>query len=282
MSERHFRRLRDAFAAHGAEGIIDRRRGRASGRRVPVDGIEGVLNEFRSCYFDFTAKHFHAAVLGAKMVDGRLIARSSTWTKSVLQSRGLTSKSRIRGAHLRKRQRRPLPGMLVFRDGSTHAFLPNGPELDLIVTMDDATSRLLSIFLTGRDGTASSFRRLSETLRAHELYASFSTDRGRPFFFTPKSGAEVDKKRLTKVRRSRRQLQIKPILQPAGSRPDGTVVGHVAKTLPAAVAPGRRLCHRNGQPLAHGCLSLQQRPFRRLSWRGRFGFHPFSRRHPVH
>jgi hypothetical protein len=40
----------------------------------PWMGSRGVLNEFRSRYFDFTAKHFHAAVLGAKMVDGRLIA----------------------------------------------------------------------------------------------------------------------------------------------------------------------------------------------------------------
>jgi hypothetical protein len=50
MSERHFRRLRDAFAAHGAERIIDRRRGRASGRRMPVEGIEGVLNEFAAVH----------------------------------------------------------------------------------------------------------------------------------------------------------------------------------------------------------------------------------------
>ena len=33
MSERHFRRLRDAYEERGAEGIVDRRRGRASGRR---------------------------------------------------------------------------------------------------------------------------------------------------------------------------------------------------------------------------------------------------------
>src|SRR3954447_8420176 len=31
MSERHFRRLRDAYEERGAEGIIARRRGRASG-----------------------------------------------------------------------------------------------------------------------------------------------------------------------------------------------------------------------------------------------------------
>src|SRR6516162_1595877 len=37
VSERHFRRLRDRYEADGAEGLIDRRRGRVSGRRAPVD-----------------------------------------------------------------------------------------------------------------------------------------------------------------------------------------------------------------------------------------------------
>jgi hypothetical protein len=56
LSERLFRRLRDAYEAHGAEGLVDRRRGRMSGRRAPVDEIEWVVEEFRSRYFDFTAR----------------------------------------------------------------------------------------------------------------------------------------------------------------------------------------------------------------------------------
>src|SRR4051812_10329152 len=114
MSERHFRRLRDAYEAEGAEGLVDRRRGRASGRRAGVDEIEGGIEEFGTRYFDFTAKHFHEAVRGRPMADGRRFLRGYTWTKSVLQ-------------------------LLVFQDGSRHAWLPQGPELDLIVTMDDAT-----------------------------------------------------------------------------------------------------------------------------------------------
>src|SRR5215216_2871104 len=55
MSERHFRRLRDAYEERGAEGIVDRRRGRASGRRAPVDEVAWVGEEFRTRYFDFTA-----------------------------------------------------------------------------------------------------------------------------------------------------------------------------------------------------------------------------------
>jgi helix-turn-helix protein len=62
MSERHFRRLRDAYEERGAEGIIDRRRGRASGRRAPVDEVAWVAEEFRTRYFDFTAKHLYGVI----------------------------------------------------------------------------------------------------------------------------------------------------------------------------------------------------------------------------
>ncbi len=143
LSERHFRRLRDAYEAEGAEGIIDGRRGRASGRRAPVDEIGWVVEEFRTRYFDFTAKHFHEAILHRPMSDGSAFERSYTWTKGVLQSRGLVTKAPKRSVHRKKRVRRPLFGMMLFQDGSRHAWLPQGPELDLIVIMDDATSRPL-------------------------------------------------------------------------------------------------------------------------------------------
>src|SRR3712207_8142303 len=71
MSGGHFRRLRGAYEAHGAEGIVDRRRGRVSGRRAGVDEIEWVVEEFRTRYFDFTAKHFHEAIHGRPMADGK-------------------------------------------------------------------------------------------------------------------------------------------------------------------------------------------------------------------
>ena len=39
ISERHFRRLRDRYEAEGAEGLIDRRRGRASGVGLQPTGL---------------------------------------------------------------------------------------------------------------------------------------------------------------------------------------------------------------------------------------------------
>src|SRR3954452_22025160 len=85
MSERHFLRLRDAYEAHGGEGVVDRRRGRASGRAAGGDEIEWAIEEFRTRYFDFTATHFHEAIHGRPMADGTPFSRGYTWTKSVLQ-----------------------------------------------------------------------------------------------------------------------------------------------------------------------------------------------------
>jgi hypothetical protein len=208
MSERHFRRLRDAYEARGAEGIVDRRHGRASGRRAPVDEVAWVVEAFRTRYFDFTAKHFHEAIRGRPMADGRPFGRSYTWTKSVLQQRGLVTKAPKRSAHRKKRARRPLPGMLVFQDGSRHAWLPQGPPLDLVVTLDDATSAILSAFLVEEEGTASSFVGLNETIAAHGLFSALYTDRGSHYFHTPKAGEPVDKTRLTQVGRALVQLGV--------------------------------------------------------------------------
>src|ERR1700683_2995060 len=190
LSERHFRRLRDAYEDRGEEGLVDRRRGRVSSTRVPEAEAEWLAEMFRTRYFDFTAKHFHEQIVGQAMVDGNPFRRSYSCVKSVLQLRGLTTKAPRRGVHRRKRERRPLPGMMLFQDGSNHAWLGQGCDLDLIVTMDDATSAITSIFLCEEEGTASSFRGLSETIRGHGLFSSFYTDRGQSLLHQADAGRQ--------------------------------------------------------------------------------------------
>lgn len=206
MSERHFRRLRDRYDAEGAEGLIDRRRGRASGRRVPVDRIEWMVEQFRTRYFDFTVKHFHE-----RLVAEHGFRLGYTWTKTQLHARGLVRAAVKRSAHRKKRPRRPLPGMLLFQDGSPHAWLAGRPPLDLIVTLDDATSEIYSAFLVEEEGTASSFRGLAETIAKKGLFSALYTDRGSHYFVTPKAGGKVAKDQLTQVGRALRQLGIEHI-----------------------------------------------------------------------
>jgi hypothetical protein len=85
----------------------------------------------------------------------------------------LLEKAKRRGAHRRKRERRPLPGMMLHQDASTHVWLAGQPTLDLVVTMDDATSAILSAFLAPEEGTASTFRGLAEVFGQHGLPLSF-------------------------------------------------------------------------------------------------------------
>ena len=261
LSERHFRRLRDAYEDRGEEGLVDRRRGRVSSARVPDAEAEWLAEMFRTVAFDFTAKHFHEQVVGQPMVDGKPFRRSYSCVKSVLQLRGLTTKAPRGGVHRRKRERRPLPGMMLFQDGSKHAWLGQGPELDLIVTMDDATSAITSIFLCEEEGTASSFRGLSETIREHGLFSSFYTDRGSHYFHTPKAGAKVDKTQLTQVGRALKQLHIEhiPSYSPAQARGRmERLWDTLQQASPTTAADKRDHDDGGGQSLVGGKVDVEQ------------------------
>ena len=228
MSERHFRRLRDRYEAEGAEGIIDRRRGRVSHRRAAADKVEWVIEEFATRYYDFTVKHFHEELCR------RGFDLSYTWTKTILQQRGLVRPAPKRSAHRKKRARRPLPGMMLFQDGSTHAWLEGRPPLDLIVTMDDATSEVYSAFLVEEEGTFSSLRGLGEVIARMGLFSSFYTNRGSHYFLTPKAGEKVDRHRLTQVGRALAELGIEhiPSYSPEGRGRMERVFGTLQQRLP--------------------------------------------------
>ena len=108
MSERSFRRYVRRFEAEGEDSLLDRRLGRCSGRAVPDERAEEVERLYRQRYRGFTAKHFHE-----HLVRDHGFRWGYTWTKTFLQGRGLVVKTQRRGAHRRKRERRPLVGMML-------------------------------------------------------------------------------------------------------------------------------------------------------------------------
>lgn len=113
MGEPHFRRLRDGHRAEGAEGLIDRRRGKASGRRAPADMIEWVLDQYRTRYFGFTTRHFHEALRSEKQA----FTLSYTGTKTLLEKRGVVGIAKGRSAHRKKRVRKARLGRCCCRMG---------------------------------------------------------------------------------------------------------------------------------------------------------------------
>jgi transposase len=232
VSERQFRRYRRRHEEDGVEGLLDRRLGKVSARRVPVDTVMWMLDEYRRHHMGWNVKHFHEHI---QRRHG--FGWSYTWTKMQLQAARLVSQAPRRGAHRRKRPRRPCIGMMLHQDGSRFAWLDGAPPLDLIVTMDDATNEIYSAFLVEEEGTASTLRALLEVFTAQGLPSSLYTDRGSHYFLTPKAGEAVDKEQLTQVGRALARLGIEPI--PAYSpeargrseRMFGTLQGRLPKEL---------------------------------------------------
>jgi transposase len=54
VSERQFRRYRHRYDEDGLAGLVDRRLGKASVKRVPVDKIVWMLGQYRTHHMDGT------------------------------------------------------------------------------------------------------------------------------------------------------------------------------------------------------------------------------------
>ena len=206
-SERQFRRWRRRYEEDGLEGLVDGRLGKASARRIAVDEVMWMLDQYESHYAGWNVKHFHEHL---QLSHGR--PWSYSWVKTKLQAADLVARLRRRGsAHRRKRERKPCEGMMLHQDGSRAAWLAGRPALDLVVTMDDATSTLYSALLVEEEGTASTFSGLLEVFEAKGLPLSLYTDRGSHYFVTLKAGETVDRGRLTQVGWALKRLGIEHI-----------------------------------------------------------------------
>lgn len=206
ISERTFRRWRDRYRDCGEAGLLDSRLGKVSPRRASESELGRARALYAQMYGGFTVKHFHE-----KLVERHGYTLGYTVTRLALQSAGLVRRAPRRGAHRRKRPRRPMAGMMLHQDGSPHVWLQGRPALDLIVTMDDATSAIYSAFLVAEEGTASSFRGLAETIGQKGLFCALYTDRGGHYFHTPEAGGKVSRDKLTQVGRALAELGIEHI-----------------------------------------------------------------------
>jgi hypothetical protein len=130
------RRLYYRYRTYGYDGLYDRRKGKPSRRRVPLAVAEKIFALYREKYFDFSVRHFHE-----KLWSEHSILVSYSWVKLALQGAGLVAKERQRGVHRRKRERRPMVGMMLHIDGSRFA---NNREKYSRPGLDVATPDLLA------------------------------------------------------------------------------------------------------------------------------------------
>ena len=206
ISDRSMRRWKERYEEHGYDGLFDRRQGKPSPKRVPMQTVELVLGLYRDQYYDLNVAHFHE-----KLEQRHGIHLSYTWVKQALQGSGLIRKAAKRGVHRKRRPRRPLPGMLLHLDGSRHQWFQDERWYDLLVVLDDATSEIYYAQLVEEESTWTVMTALRQVVEQKGLFRALYTDRASHFFYTPKAGGPVDRRQVTQVGRALQELGIEPI-----------------------------------------------------------------------
>src|ERR1700740_3151793 len=232
LCERQMRRWKERYEDVGYDGLFDHRLGKPSSKRVPLATVEEILRLYQEQYADFNVRHFHE-----KLREKHHIRLSYTWVKCALQTAGLVKKSRKRGVHRRRRARRPLPGMLLHLDGSSHAWFQDDRRYDLLVLLDDATSEIYYAQLVEEESTATVMAALREVIERKGAFCALYSDRASHFFYIPKTGQPVDRTRPTQVGRALQELGIQmipaysPQARGRGERNFGTWQGRLPQEL---------------------------------------------------
>ncbi len=232
ITGRHMRRLKTRYEKYGYGGLRDNRAGTPRRKRIPVKTIAELCRLKREVYPDLTMKHFHEYA-----TDKHKLQISYNWARIVLEEAGIVEKAPARGKHRRRRERRPMRGMLIHNDGSTHRWIPGIPKQDLIVTMDDADGQILHAQFVPEEGTTSTLQTLEHVLTRYGRFCELYHDCGSHFGRTSRAGQGPDEEQNGQVTRALRSLGIRQIFarspQARGrsERAFGTIQGRLPQEL---------------------------------------------------
>lgn len=233
VSYRTMKRWKVRYEQEGYDGLSDRRGKIPSPKRVPLEEMEKILSLYRERYLGFNVTHFH------EKLRSHGIRRGYTFVKNALQQAGLAPKSKTRGHYHRRRPRRPMRGMMLHLDGSSHAWIKALPDqrFDLLVLMDDATNEIYEMELVQEEDTLSCMRLLKDCIQKQGIFCSLYTDRASHFFRTPVAGQSVQEDHFTQIGRALNELGITAIpsyrVQGRGrsERMNGTLQGRLPNEL---------------------------------------------------
>ena len=174
LSLRQVRRLVAAYREEGAAGLAHGNRGRPSTNKTPEDVQDRILQLARGPYHDYNDTHF-----AEKLVEQHGIVVSRSTVRRLRRSIGQDSPRKRRSPrHRSRRERYPLPGMLLQIDGSQHDWLEGrGPRLVLIAAIDDATNEIPHALFRYQEDAAGYFELMHAISQSHGLPLAVYADR---------------------------------------------------------------------------------------------------------
>jgi transposase len=206
ISDRQMRRWKRRYEIYGYDGLYDRRKKRPSPKKVPLETVEKILRLYREKYFDFNMSHFYD-----KLRKEHNIKLSYNWVRLALEGAGLVEARQRHDKHRKRRERKPLIGMMLHMDGSPHDWFGNDTEYDIVTISDDANNELYDIAIVDEEDSITCMAMIRNTVEKKGIFCSLYTDRARHFFVTKKAGEEVSKDNLSQIGRALAELGIQHI-----------------------------------------------------------------------
>jgi len=178
LSVRQVERLCRKLRLEGARGLVSKKRGRASNRRLPDALRERALGLIRSRYIDFgptlaaeKLREIHGVVVSVETLR-RWMIDAELW---------VPRSQRARRVH-QPRHRRSCIGELVQIDGCEHAWFENrAPKCTLLDYVDDATSRLMELRFVASESTFDYFAATQAYLERHGKPVALYSDKASIF-----------------------------------------------------------------------------------------------------
>lgn len=198
---RHIRRLLKRYKAQGPKGLISKKRGKPSNHKKSNDFKRSVLALVKEKY-----EGFGPTLAKEKLEEWHGLKLSVETLRSwMIETHLWYHKIRKKQAHP-LRERRVCLGELIQADGSHHHwFGEEFPEVNLTVLIDDATSKITSLYFSQSETLDSYFEALEEHLMKYGRPRALYTDRFSVFEANNKQG-------ITQMQRALKELDIDLIL----------------------------------------------------------------------
>ncbi|WP_186193071.1 ISNCY family transposase, partial [Burkholderia gladioli] len=203
LSVRQVERLVRRYQAAGVAGLVSGKRGRPGNHQL-ADGVaRRSLAIIRERYADFGP-----TLACEKLRERHGIGLAVETVRVLMMAAGLWIPRRDRPAKVyQPRNRRACLGELIQIDGSDHRwFEERAPACTLLVFIDDATGRLMTLHFTATESTFSYFEALAKYLAVHGKPVAFYSDKFSVFYV--KDRASTAGKGVTQFGRALYQLNI--------------------------------------------------------------------------
>ena len=255
VSVRQVKRLKRSYAQFGVDGLISKRRGQPSNRRLPAATVQQARSIIGSRYADFGP-----TLAAEKLAEQHGILLAVETVRQQMIAAGHWKPRRGKAIHAHPmRERRWRRGELIQIDGSPHDwFEGRAAKCCLLVFIDDATSELMELQFVNTETTLGYMAALERHILRHGLPAALYSDRHSIFRLTlPSAAADA----ATQFQRALQELGIEGIQ--ANSPQAKGRVERANQTLQDRLVKEMRLAGLNDQASANAWLPCFMADFNR-------------------